>query len=1506
MGFWFTLGLFAASFIISYLLRPKPEFENAKPAKFGADNFPTTTEGKPVPLLWGTDRVKGLNVVWLGPVVASAISDQVKTGIFDEEIVTLGYNYGASVQLGVCLAPTIGNTVAKVKKFFVNEKEVFELKQLDFAPGDINLANNQITLIGHGLSFGSTGPYKFSSTGTDPGGLVDGNFYFLHGFFDDFFVTAAFDSQTVLDITSIGTGTHSFDPFLDPVSDPDPFTFQVVEPNFWGGEGAGGGIGQFNPKPFPQDPQISNTGRVYVHRGTFPQVTNEILELLLPGSPGFPGTVVPDYNGMVYILLLDFAFGEAPQPPPMSVEVEILPDALGNPEVGGVLGPEANPAEVIFNILADPWGRLNFPTGRIDVPSFQAVAATLDTEDHGFSMTLYNANSASDVIEEILKQIDGIMYEDPATQKIKLVLIREDYTPAALPLFDESNILDVENFKTSTWNETFNQVRIAFIDGRSKGYTVRTAFAQDMANFNSQGQKIRAVELNFPGVRNGGLASRLAGRELKALSVPQSTVTIIANREAIDLRPGSVFRWTWPEYTFTDVVLRVQRIDSGELDDGRIKLECAVDQFDTQISPYAVTIGEFGDELAPGGDAPPSPFEIPYLMGIKATQTVAEVSSADDTTVMYNAKQPDTDTTNFKPDVSIDGGDTFGKDTKAITSQSMEFTESADVSTEYAFTTDPFDQTTGLVVKNVSNEAVLVTATEAEILAEQKNIIRITQLDVADEIEEFLSYQSFTDLGGGLFKLNNVSRGLFDTTPLQHLVNSQIFFIGPSSFTQVGRRAYNGESEICVRAITNTGLKEINSRDATEVVKTLKQRSQRPGRSVDILVDGLRDHIEYLENEVLVDFKRRQRTALTLIRGDKADETPETDTINEIQARINADRNQVNIDTLLTPTTTLSELVSLDGGVAWGDGRVEVESVRTFDNERGVGNILRTFRRPGVPGNIRFYRQLLVNPSFDDATDFRGWTTVSGSPITSTSGTFGDVGKKATAAAPGTDIELSQIVPLIGLDMNGHEARCEFNMVGLNVLDDDVEVIVESLDSGLSVVDTATSGAIIPNSVTEWQREVVTLSNISDDAESIRVRVLMSLNGVPGVEVDALDLRVGDFSAQLLSNVDFETGDVTSWTEISGTWRVLGSTSGTDPLADSNMLIGPVSLVSTHEIQQDASLPAFNQPGDTIWLRWWQANIAADDEGHVILEARDGGGVLTSVATTAEEITPEDTWARRDLFLKVPTGTTTIRVRVITTLQSAANHDVAFDNFQLLIFDSRVNYPTNRIHFTDWMQSFDTTIFSPNSIWRFDQQSGNVTDDGPDGEDLVPTNSPTQGTAIQDLATRAAVLAVGTSEHFLASGSTIHDIGSSDSLALLFVGKVGALTAGTIIRKLSGGVGYELRLATGGVLEFEVDDGTITHTETISGVVATDVIRVLCVFDRNADNMQMFSTTHGDSTGQVITVDDPSNAGTFLVGGDSLNAADMDIAQVAVWVGTVAEGLTDTQLDLLVTVMDDD
>lgn len=64
MAFWVQLLIGLALSVVSYVLMPKPKAP--KPPQASDFDSPTADRGRPVPVVFGSVRVKGVNILWYG------------------------------------------------------------------------------------------------------------------------------------------------------------------------------------------------------------------------------------------------------------------------------------------------------------------------------------------------------------------------------------------------------------------------------------------------------------------------------------------------------------------------------------------------------------------------------------------------------------------------------------------------------------------------------------------------------------------------------------------------------------------------------------------------------------------------------------------------------------------------------------------------------------------------------------------------------------------------------------------------------------------------------------------------------------------------------------------------------------------------------------------------------------------------------------------------------------------------------------------------------------------------------------------------------------------------------------------------------------------------------------------------------------------------------------------------------------------------------------------------
>src|SRR5690606_36696415 len=155
---------------------------------------------------------------------------------------------------------------------------------------------------------------------------------------------------------------------------------------------------------------------------------------------------------------------------------------------------------VHYEILTnDEWG-LGFPAVDIDESTFISVAQTLLSEGNGISFILDRPRQIADLIEEIQRQIDGVVFLDQRTGKWTVTLARADYNFNTIPSIIETILIEVEEFTRGSWADTTNDVTVQFTDP-DREYFGTFALTQDIAYFRIQGANNKSNIL-FPGVKN--------------------------------------------------------------------------------------------------------------------------------------------------------------------------------------------------------------------------------------------------------------------------------------------------------------------------------------------------------------------------------------------------------------------------------------------------------------------------------------------------------------------------------------------------------------------------------------------------------------------------------------------------------------------------------------------------------------------------------------------------------------------------------------------------------------------------------------------------------------------------------------------------------------------------------------------------------------------------------------------------------------------------------------------
>lgn len=379
------------------------------------------------------------------------------------------------------------------------------------------------------------------------------------------------------------------DKVFDHVDDNGSVPATVVDvdrPDLFGGVDTGGGF----------------VGRIRLHNGADDQAVSSFIQGRVPTTPAYRGTsyVVisnlssTDKFGNVTAAETKGAnIGETPNLRHITFEVQAF-DTVANGGLGDSLllgndhhfiGPDANPISVAYDMITNP-RYANTGPSRVNLTNFRTHAETCYTEGIGFTQLIDEQTTVRDVLDIIEQHIDGYIGPNPLTGEFEVKLARQDYTLASEFQSDESNTR-VLNWNKGDWAQTYNRIRIRYSD-RDKDWKETHAVENSLGNRLIQNGQIVSKEIRYPGCHTADVASKLAAREKRNLSLPGGSGRIEINRTAWQLRPGDVLSFTNARVKETDLPLRITKAEVGNHKKNTMIFDVIEDVFNPETASSAI------------------------------------------------------------------------------------------------------------------------------------------------------------------------------------------------------------------------------------------------------------------------------------------------------------------------------------------------------------------------------------------------------------------------------------------------------------------------------------------------------------------------------------------------------------------------------------------------------------------------------------------------------------------------------------------------------------------------------------------------------------------------------------------------------------------------------------------------------------------------------------------------------------------------------------------------------
>jgi hypothetical protein len=453
--------------------------------------------------------------------------------------------------------------------------------------------------------------------------------------------------------------------------------------------------------------------------------------------------------------------------------------------------PDMNPAHIIRECLTQPWG-LGYQDADIDDTAFTAAATALLSEGMGMSILWDKEVPIEDFVSEILRHIDGVLYVSRTTGKFVLKLIRNDYDEASLITLDETNARMASDARRPAIGELVTSVTVEFTDVDQDEETGSVTLHNE-ALIQLQGA-VNNATAQYPGFMTRSIASRVAQRDLKSLSTPLLSCDIEAGRVAADLNIGDAFKLDFPEQGIYDLVMRVESMSVGDGRDNTVKISCVEDAFSV---PDFDTVGDTGPGWVDPVDGVPEESEPRLMIESPYYELVQRVGDreaglilADDPDAGFLFANGGRQGSELNADLMVDGGSGY------VDSGILDFAPYAILALDAWYSDSKLYYTSGKDLDTVTFPALAQVGEE---------IVRVDSLGV-DSNGAFMS----------------VGRGVLDTVPAEHLVDSAVVFFTPAT----DNVQYTASDSVNVKLLTALGSQRLADAPADTV--TFDSRAIRP------------------------------------------------------------------------------------------------------------------------------------------------------------------------------------------------------------------------------------------------------------------------------------------------------------------------------------------------------------------------------------------------------------------------------------------------------------------------------------------------------------------------------------------------------------------------------------------------------------------------------------------------------------------------------------------------------
>jgi hypothetical protein len=515
--------------------------------------------------------------------------------------------------------------------------------------------------------------------------------------------------------------------------------------------------------------------------------------------------LTPAYRPFVSLVVPGAYIGKQASIPQTWLDLQWIPNRLG---LGGIGDNDANPAEVIYEMVVNnEWG-LGRDPGLVDTAALKAAGEKLRQEGRGVSVKITSREQVKSVIDKLCEHLDMVRYTNPVSGKLTFKLIRDDYKLDELPVIDATNCSAID-FSRTVWANSAGEIIAQYADSAAL-YDTSTVMVSDPAIIEMNGGDRNSQDMDFTYFTTAANAAWAADRELRQQGFPLASVELICNRRVQHLRHGDVFKLNWAPYGISGLVMRVSDIDLGDFVSGQITISAIEDVFGVGKTKYGAndSTSWTKPDTYPTGVQLFQYFEAPWeLLQSKESYVYAAAVRPDNLTGKWNIWR--------RRDFTWEKTSGMTKWTPAgqLVGSIGEFGEMVDV--------------VGFTVIDLGGIRDLASRSTESGIALARNGSRILMID-----NEIMGWGTLSPLANGNYQVSNLIRATYDTVPVPHAAGATVYFLDYGHYGNVttgGPVAPAGSAvSEAYNITTETAYAEEAFSDAKITDMTTVRRPERP------------------------------------------------------------------------------------------------------------------------------------------------------------------------------------------------------------------------------------------------------------------------------------------------------------------------------------------------------------------------------------------------------------------------------------------------------------------------------------------------------------------------------------------------------------------------------------------------------------------------------------------------------------------------------------------------------